>query len=198
MAPAGAARASRLLSQRHVCKPCSDTNAWYGYDYAAQDPINGYDLNGTDCFWGACSWLTKQATDVWHYGTTHTVGGCLSLDAGFFVGGGIEFCGVANFKSAGLTVTPHGGFQSPGATATLSGQISNASNVSQLHGTFKYAGATAGIGPGVTATGAVGHNCGKRIWTANAGGGLALDPFGETHAGYSYTFIAFEIGASGC
>lgn len=25
----------------------SDANAWYGYDYAGQDPINGYDLTGT-------------------------------------------------------------------------------------------------------------------------------------------------------
>jgi RHS repeat-associated protein len=186
--------------------PAGPTNPYESaYTYAGDDPINRYDLDGRKVCkhlpWplsSACKGAANASHALANAATTHTIGGCGGVDVGYGVGGGVEVCVVGNAKSAGITVTPHAGLQSPSAGANVGVQVSNASNVHQLSGKFEYAGASGGLlGASAGATGAVGHSCGKTIWTSNFSYTPGI-PGTEAHTGVSYTFVPISIGASGC
>jgi len=104
------------------------------YDYAGQDPINGYDLSG-DCWPGTC-WADHAAEAAWHYGTHHTVMVCGGISVSLVIHYSASGCVGGNLHSLGATGTIGGGTGYAAANAGLGLQTSNASRVADLGGPF--------------------------------------------------------------
>jgi hypothetical protein len=118
------------------------------YAYASDNPINGVDPSGLItfglCVQGAVSWVVH-----------------VNAQACFQVG----LPDSHHLPEVGGNVTVGGGGGTPGASAQVGVQTSNAVHISDLNGPFVYGGGSAKIIiPSVGADVFVGHdNCGRRI-----------------------------------
>lgn len=147
------------------------------YSYADDDPVDNTDPSGLFC-WGVCSFSNAwndTGGKVVHYVASHTIGGCVNVNAAFGVGGSAEGCVALVGGKPTVIGSVEGGGGTPGVSVTGGLLISNAHTPSQLRGAFGVGGVSVGEGLVAGDQAAVGSDaCGNTIWTNEIDGGLGL------------------------
>ena len=189
-----------------------DGGSLNNYDYAGQDPINGYDLSGQrpDGLGGTtlrkgheAAVATFQAelgaalVQLYENGGDQgVIGFCAGFSIGVpGVGGFGEACYTVNMQGhAGLTLTAGAG---PGsswgalASGSIGGLTSNAKCAKQLGGPFHYVSVAGAGGPGGVAASTAWDEHGTQTGFAGYSWGAGL----SVSSGVSWTFV---IGGGGC
>ncbi len=156
----------------------------------------------TSSFWSVVSSVAGDVTGcpeaaasaVWKFGTTHTIGGCVSTSLVAGVGFTGQLCVQANLHSVGVTVTGGPVVGSPSAAVSAGLEVSNAHSVCELGSYFDntmislkpFAEGPQGVGE--TGSGTLPDGGTVTYYYGGAGLGVSIPPFASGSTGTTYTW----------